>query len=83
MPDGDKDKYSNQYQKQPWRENNSSRNNYRGGSYSRGHGGGGSNMRGGYGSKTYRHHYDPEKTSKYNEYIDFRKAMADTEENFL
>ena len=40
-------------------------------------------MRGGYGSKTYRHHYDPEKTSKYNEYIDFRKAMADTEENFL
>jgi hypothetical protein len=30
-----------------------------------------------------RHVYDPEKTKRYNDYIDFRKAIADSEEAFL
>ncbi len=37
----------------------------------------------GYNGKKYKVHYNPEVSNKYNDYIEFRKAMADAEENFL
>jgi len=47
----------------------------------RGRGGGG--FKPFYQRDPLKHVYDPEKTKRYNDYLDFRKAIADSEEAFL
>jgi hypothetical protein len=37
----------------------------------------------GYKGKRYKQYYNPEISNKYTDYMEFRKAMAETEENFL